>query len=548
MYIEFLLLGLNVKDVHQDFIDKCRQRMPLAVLGNCSIKQTLEGFILPSEYNGVYKDYISNQQEVGTLENQGQNNEHRNLASLQTEVFSQEDLSAMNQLVSNHGDTNNNDVFETILTYYQFGDDTQEFNNGMIKIGKNILGKILLPSEKGNDDFMPIDYHAKKVQVIHINDNVTMPTSDKDTMFLGVVVLPNEETKSTGIESNIIESDILPRGKKAKNIIEQLPAGSVYWLRCKTDGCCKKNSIDCPIHCDNHTLKLNDKITSVVVISFVKNDWDDFIPPGEVDPVNTSIVVNFKDTIYKSVPCEGDGLCLFYSVSNFLQDIKDKTKVDYPVFSDKISYISSGIIDKIWDFISTITADDMNMIIDRYPLDDIEDDAKQWQGNKISNMSDKHNDWVLKFMTEITNAWNTTTQRYPFEAHALFLSWIFKIRIQIIRDQWDTGYYCAFDSHNESYDGSVGVQNIEQRYDATCVLLQCHGSIPLKTCHWESRFIHYEYLKLINNPTKNERNDAYTGGGGTSNKGLHPYRIYPDVMVAPSDEAVQEWLLSNKQR
>jgi hypothetical protein len=467
--------------------------MPLAVLGNCSIKKTLEGFILPSEYNGVYKDYISNQQEVGTLENQGQNNEHdlRNLASLQTEVFSQEDLAAMNQLVSNHGDTNNNDVFETILTYYQFGDDTQEFNNGMIKIGKNILGKILLPSEKGNDDFMPIDYHAKTVQVIHINGDVnSMPPSDKDTMFLGVVVLPNE-----------IESNILPRGKKAKNIKQHLQAaGSVYWLRCKTDGCCKKNSIDCPIHCDNHTLKLNDKITNrVIVISFVKNDWDAFIPPGEADPENTSIVVNFKDTIYKSVPCEGDGLCLFYSVSNFLQDIKDKTKVDYPVFSDKMSYISSGIIDKIWNFISMITADDMNMIIDRYPLDDIEDDATRWQGNKISNMSEKHNDWVLKFMTEITNTWNTTTQRYPFEAHALFLSWIFKIRIQIIQDDWDKGYYCAFDSHNKSDDGHVDVQNIEQSYDATCVLLHCNGTIPLKTCHWITSCNHFEYLKPINN-------------------------------------------------
>ena len=86
----------------------------------------------------------------------------------------------MNQLVSNHGATNN---IETILTYYQFGDDTQEFNNGMIKIGKNILGKILLPSEKGNDDFMPIDYHAKTVQVIHINGNVTMPPSDKDRYY-----------------------------------------------------------------------------------------------------------------------------------------------------------------------------------------------------------------------------------------------------------------------------------------------------------------------------------------------------------------------------
>jgi hypothetical protein len=62
MYIEFLLSGLNVKDVGQAFIDKCRQRMPLAILGQCSIKETLAGFILPSAYTGVYN--ISNQQEV----------------------------------------------------------------------------------------------------------------------------------------------------------------------------------------------------------------------------------------------------------------------------------------------------------------------------------------------------------------------------------------------------------------------------------------------------------------------------------------------------
>jgi hypothetical protein len=54
MYIEFLLSGLNVKNVSQAFIDKCRQRMPLAIIGRCLIKETLAGFILPSEYKGKY--------------------------------------------------------------------------------------------------------------------------------------------------------------------------------------------------------------------------------------------------------------------------------------------------------------------------------------------------------------------------------------------------------------------------------------------------------------------------------------------------------------
>lgn len=59
MYTEFLLSGLNVMDVKQDFINKCRQRMPLAILGKCPIIETLEGFTLPREYQGVYKDGIN---------------------------------------------------------------------------------------------------------------------------------------------------------------------------------------------------------------------------------------------------------------------------------------------------------------------------------------------------------------------------------------------------------------------------------------------------------------------------------------------------------
>jgi len=42
-------------DVKQAFINKCRQRMPLAILGKCSIKETtLAEFNLPPEYQGEY--------------------------------------------------------------------------------------------------------------------------------------------------------------------------------------------------------------------------------------------------------------------------------------------------------------------------------------------------------------------------------------------------------------------------------------------------------------------------------------------------------------
>ena len=509
MYFEFLLSGHSVKVVNQDFIVKCRQRMPLAILGKCQIiDTTLEGFTYPSKYQGIYTVDISNQnqQEVIVVENQVQNKKHlpandvSNLCSILTDVLSHEDLITINQLVSNHG-ANNSDN-EIKLTYYESKAGSQDLNNGMVNICKKILFE-KLPSKVCDDGFMTIDYHADKVNVIHINNEVNpLPTSSKDTMFLGVVVLPNEETKSTSIESNI-----LPLGKKAKNIIQELLVGSVYWLTCRTGGCCKRNTIDCPIHCASHNMKFSDKSThpGVVLISFVKNDWGALLPPGEVDPVNTSIVLKFEDTIYKSVPCNDDGLCLFYSVSNGIINNKEINN-SVPKFNDKESFISSKIMDRIWEFIRTLTSEDLNKIIERFPLEDIEKNAKQW-GKRIPNMIEKHSEWVMRFMTEITNAWYSKTQRWPFEVHALFLSWIFKIRIQIVLDNWECGYICVFDSDSDEYYPSQ-VKSIDKTYSATCVLLFCNGNIPNNTCHWEPRNTHFEYLTPIQNPTSDEKKNA----------------------------------------
>jgi hypothetical protein len=245
------------------------------------------------------------------------------------------------------------------------------------------------------------------------------------TKFLVLVVLPNEES-----ESMCIESRILPRGKNDENIETQLQVGSLYWLKCKTGGCCRSNTRNCPVHCKNHKLIHINKRTKnrVVLISYVNNDWGALIPPGEVDSVNTSIVVKFEGKIYRSKECDGDGWCLFYSLSNFIQNNKEIFK-NVPIFNDRDSFSSSGVIDMILDLIVTLSPEDMKEIIERYPLDDIEENAQVWE-NKISNMSDEHSEWVTKFMTAITNALYTETQRYPFEVHALFMCWIFKIRIQ----------------------------------------------------------------------------------------------------------------------
>ena len=115
------------------------------------------------------------------------------------------------------------------------------------------------------------------------------------------------------------------------------------------------------------------------------------------------------------------------------------------------------------------------------------------------------------------------------EAHALFLSWIFKIRIQIIADTFEHGYFCVFDSTSVENSFCPEVQNIDREFSATCVLLHCNGCLPLYTCHWINRNNHFEYLKPIQNPTEEMVKNAYTGCGGTLNLDLHPYRIYNNI-------------------
>ena len=468
---------------------------------------------------------ISNQQVVKPVENQVQNNE----CSILTDVLSHEDIATMNQLVSELGVNKNK--FEILLQYYELEAGTQCLNNGLVKISKRILAKTF-PKKDVNkkDKYMRCEYHADKVQLFQINNDITtMPSSpDADTMFAAIVVLPNEETKCMCIESNI-----LPRGKNAKNIIKQLQEDSVYWLNCKNScknsGQCRRNSTNCLVHCATHKLKPNDNSTNshVVVFSYKINHWGDFLPPGDTNPSDTSIVLKFNEKIYKSVPCDGDGACLFYSVSNYIIDNEDKERFsNVPKFNDHDSLVSSGILDRIWDFISEITSDDMDEIIDLHPMEDIEKGAQQWEKTLPGNV--KHSEWAKKFMTEITNSWHTKTDRYPMESHALFLSWIFKIRIQIIRDCCHKGYHCEFDSNSLVYC-CPPVKNIDHEFSDTCVLLHCHGSIPLYTCHWLSRYIHYEYLQPMQNPTAEVLKNAYTGRGGTLEEGLDPYRIYDNI-------------------
>ena len=444
--------------------------------------------------------------------------------------LSQEDIATMNQLVSIHGPKNDEEEVTLKLKYYEVVVGSQDLNNGLVKISKKIADKNLQSDRKKiSDNFIAIDCHADKVQLFPINNDIfTIPTiPDSGTMFAAVVILPNEETKSM-----CIESTILPRGKKAIDIIKKIQGRSVYWLECKTSGACRKNAIDCPVHCASHKLKLNEKNTNshVVVFLYKKNDWGTFLPPGDPpdELLTSSIVLKFDDKIYRSVPCDGDGACLFYSVSNFILNNKERFN-DVPIFNNQKTFKSSNILDRIWKFIGTITSDDMEKIIEMYPMDDIEKGAKQKWTKKIPKMNEKHSVWVTKFMTEITNSWHTTTDRYPMELHALFLSWIFKIRIQIIHDNFETGYFCQFDSNSVEKNFCPDVQNIDRAFTATCLLLHCHGAIPLYTCHWISRYIHYEYLEPIQNPTAELEKNAYTGCGGTSNPVLNPYRIYNNI-------------------
>ena len=114
------------------------------------------------------------------------------------------------------------------------------------------------------------------------------------------------------------------------------------------------------------------------------------------------------------MPNDGDGLCLFYSLSNFLTA---KGYIENR-FNDSASFQESGIVERIEKYIDKLSEDYLKLVSEMNMMDDIEEGAIIWQP-KNPDMNHATNDWVIKFMTEITNALHTKIQKWPSQDHLL---------------------------------------------------------------------------------------------------------------------------------
>ena len=139
-----------------------------------------------------------------------------------------------------------------------------------------------------------------------------------------------------------------------------------------------------------------------MVISYIKPTDDELQPPGEIQSEDSmSLLVKYDSKYYQTRACDGDGLCLFYSFLNFLTSNNYLPK-SLGNFNDSASFLKSGKVDKIEDYIDKLSVEDLKLIAECKRMDDdIKEGAKKWTPKKL-DMNHANDNWVIRFMTEIT--------------------------------------------------------------------------------------------------------------------------------------------------
>jgi len=156
MYADLLSSGDKLTEMTfgQGFIDKCRQRMPLALLSHCSIKDTLlQNYILPRAYAPPIEnnDHLDdNKDEV--IEQQVFTDLNRNIESLSTELnsavllkrqLSKSTRDEIHKFVTTTVQANDGDK-NVKLKYYVVENEPQdkqkEGNKAMVILSKRLIG------------------------------------------------------------------------------------------------------------------------------------------------------------------------------------------------------------------------------------------------------------------------------------------------------------------------------------------------------------------------------------------------------------------------
>jgi len=150
--------------------------------------------------------------------------------------------------------------------------------------------------------------------------------------------------------------------------------------------------------------------------------------------------------------------------------------------------------------------------------------------------------WVKNPLGEIIDAVNGT---WPNEFQAYILSNMLQLRIGIIQDHYEKGFYPVYDT-----DCSFGTEELFKKDievakstgnstssslskaptgNKTCYLLQFDPTTPHGMCHWtQNNFFHFIYLLDVTEKVSDEdKKRAYKGRGGTQDIGWHPLIVDP---------------------
>ena len=286
----------------------------------------------------------------------------------------------------------------------------------MIQIAKGLVARL---------HTLPTDYANNVPYVAEIGDkNKLMPevmTIIKCSTDGRICKIPIPNTKNKEVVANVvvpllrfeesadsIQLDLATRGKNKKSIStiqSPLQFGSAYMVRCKnhinlhpdseSEKCCVKTTTQCALHCAKHQLDLNtsQKNTLILVFSYIYPTDENLRPPSPPEESWLNLLMfqeKYFSTVTKRLMSQekyfstvenlGDGLCLLYSISEFIRNHMDSstphTVTQYwNPMSNITNYetmIESKILEEMATFLGDLSDDDFTWLTEYFILEEYE--------------------------------------------------------------------------------------------------------------------------------------------------------------------------------
>jgi hypothetical protein len=265
-------------------------------------------------------------------------------------------------------------------------------------------------------------------------------------------------------ESITINLHLQPNGEKICTLTCQLKKGDAYIVHCKNHTNqktkCTVNTVNCALHCKMHNLVVDftEQDFQALVISFKVPDKKDLQPPQEEHyEKQESRYILYKNKMFELVDNDGDGLCLFYSVSSFLRDLLSQEKSSTPDawvpfinLNNSTGFCGSKAALFLTKILCTLSEADFNMLINYTGFSD-DEKPKQLPTEYTLVVENLRNNvlvkteltqkeaiikWVTHFIYGMINAPNTKDGSWPGDIHAFVLSKTPIIRIVIVINFW----------------------------------------------------------------------------------------------------------------